>query len=201
MRAALVSAGTLLLSDRDVDALTVDEIVGRAGVAKGSFYSHFDDKNALAAVIARDIREDIERRVALANAGVDDPATRIARAILVYVGQALREPLRARLMLKGAIADFAPDAPLQQGVAADVRQGMDGGRLRAPSLAAGVMAVQGCAHVVVASAIARPGSANTLTRSREVIRLLLTSFGLAEADARAVVETAGPALAPDSYGV
>ncbi len=194
IRASLLDAGLALLSDRDIEALTVDEIVQRAGVAKGSFYSHFTSKEAIAASIARDIREDIERRVGAANQGIADPAERIARAILVYLERALAEPLRARLMLKGAIGDFAPDAPLQRGVVADIRAGRDQGRLRVPSIGAGVMAVQGCAYVVVASAAARLGPSNVRTPAGEVIALVLTSFGLPEAEAKSIVAKAGTSI-------
>jgi len=45
---ALVDAGLELLAERPIDALAIDEIVGRAGVAKGSFFNHFADKPALA---------------------------------------------------------------------------------------------------------------------------------------------------------
>ena len=190
VRAALLEVGLALLSDHDIEALTVDQIVGRAGVAKGSFYSHFDGKEALAASIAREIREDIERRVTLANEGVTDPAARIARAIFVYVRRALKEPLRARLMLKGAIADFAPDGALQRGVTADLQRGLDQGRLRMPSLAAGVLAVQGCAYVVVASAIVNSGGADAEHRAGEVVLMLLISFGLPEHDAHVQVQIA-----------
>ena len=38
----------MLLAQRDVGALSVDEIVAAADVAKGSFYNHFQDKDAFA---------------------------------------------------------------------------------------------------------------------------------------------------------
>ena len=42
-RAALVAAGFDLLVERPIDAIPIDEVVKRAGVAKGSFFNHFRD--------------------------------------------------------------------------------------------------------------------------------------------------------------
>ena len=42
VREALVVAAQDLLSQKPIDALTIDEIVQRADVGKGSFYSHFE---------------------------------------------------------------------------------------------------------------------------------------------------------------
>ena len=47
-RAALLKAGRTLLASRDVQGLSVDEIVAAADVAKGSFYNHFTDKDMFA---------------------------------------------------------------------------------------------------------------------------------------------------------
>ena len=46
-RHALLAAGHQLLADRSIDALAVDDIVQAAGVAKGTFYIHFESKERL----------------------------------------------------------------------------------------------------------------------------------------------------------
>jgi len=47
-REALLSAGRALFAARDVDGVSIDEIVAAAEVAKGSFYNHFTDKDVFA---------------------------------------------------------------------------------------------------------------------------------------------------------
>ena len=51
-RDALLNAGRSLFAHRDVDGVSVDEIVEAAAVAKGSFYNHFADKDVFAREIA-----------------------------------------------------------------------------------------------------------------------------------------------------
>jgi AcrR family transcriptional regulator len=58
-----VRAGRKLFSEHPVDAVAIDDIVREAGVAKGSFYKHFPDKEALLAAVVRRIRQRIEGEV------------------------------------------------------------------------------------------------------------------------------------------
>jgi AcrR family transcriptional regulator len=71
--AALASAALTLMLRRGVEAVTIDEIVAKAGVAKGSFYRYFRDKEdlvrAIVAPLERPLRESFERcKSALAEA-------------------------------------------------------------------------------------------------------------------------------------
>ena len=79
-RAALLQAGQSLFAAQSVDAVSIDDIVLAADVAKGSFYNHFADKDALAREVAVTVRGEVEAQVDLANAGVADPVMRMARA-------------------------------------------------------------------------------------------------------------------------
>ncbi|MEL7099774.1 MAG: TetR/AcrR family transcriptional regulator [Pseudomonadota bacterium] len=46
-RAKLLSAGDALASEHGFEATRIEDIVQRAGVAKGTFFAHFRDKDAL----------------------------------------------------------------------------------------------------------------------------------------------------------
>ena len=46
-RARLIEAATAVVSEKGYEALRVEEVVQKAGVAKGTFFAHFADKDAL----------------------------------------------------------------------------------------------------------------------------------------------------------
>ena len=50
-RAQIVEAGAALFAERPHEALTVDAVVEAAGVAKGTFYYHFQSIDELAAAV------------------------------------------------------------------------------------------------------------------------------------------------------
>lgn len=62
----LLEAASALISEKSFEALRVEEVVLRAGVAKGTFFSHFTDKDALMQqLIAERINaflDDLEQR-------------------------------------------------------------------------------------------------------------------------------------------
>ena len=59
IRDALIAACADLLAKHPIDAITINNIVETAGVAKGSFYNHFSDKDALADAVAAAIRSGV----------------------------------------------------------------------------------------------------------------------------------------------
>lgn len=51
-KAQLIAAAKALFAKRPWELVTIDELVQEAGVAKGTFYSHFNDLEELAAAVA-----------------------------------------------------------------------------------------------------------------------------------------------------
>jgi AcrR family transcriptional regulator len=90
----LLTAGRRVILERGLDALTVDDVTGAAGVAKGSFYSYFQSRDAfldaLRLALAEDIGEAARQAAAGPWAGLFARMMRAARDWLIAY-----EPLRA----------------------------------------------------------------------------------------------------------
>ncbi|MCR5878149.1 TetR/AcrR family transcriptional regulator [Phenylobacterium sp. J367] len=164
-RAALLSAARALFAERSVDGVNIDEIVAAADVAKGSFYNHFPDKAALAAELAAEIRAAVEARVADLNAGVDDPARQVARAVCFFVRQAAEHPEPAAAMLRLFPGATVPDAPMDRGVRAAVQAGLAEGRFRGLPLEPAVLMAVGVVQIGVSRTLQRPGDARRLAEA------------------------------------
>jgi AcrR family transcriptional regulator len=132
-RQALLDATHALLASRSMDALSVDEIAMRADVAKGTFYNHFPDKDALARELASHVRARLENEIARTNEGSDDPAKRIGRAFCCVLRFCLSAPEQAAAMMKLFPRATDPTAPINAGVRRDVADGIAQGRIVAPS--------------------------------------------------------------------
>jgi AcrR family transcriptional regulator len=132
-RQALLEATHSLLAARSIDALSVDEIAMQADVAKGTFYNYFADKDALARELAADVRARVEAEINRTNAGVSDPAVRIARAFCCVLRFGLREPRQATAMMRLFPHATSPSAPINAGVRGDVVAALARGRIVAPS--------------------------------------------------------------------
>ena len=121
-RAALVAAGRRLYSERAVDAVTVDDIVQAAEVGKGSFYNHFADRDALVRAVSSEIRANVEAAITRANAGVEDPARRMPRAVCTYLRFALDEPEAAGVLVRIHSGHTSLSTPLNRGLVEDIER-------------------------------------------------------------------------------
>ncbi len=185
-RKALLAAGQRLLADRSIDAVAIDEIVQAAGVAKGSFYNHFEDKDAFATTILHDIRREIEAAVEQANKDVADPALRVVRALSVYVDFVLSSHQRASVLLRINVDVAKTSNPLNKGVLKDIAAGLRSGRFVVPSIAAGALFVIGACEVAMMSAVEETDDEKTLMLTQQVGSLLLRGLGIGFAEAESL---------------
>lgn len=142
-RAALLQAGRSLFATRDVDGVSVDEIVDAAAVAKGSFYNHFADKDVFAREIAASVRRDVERLVEQANAGLTDPAAGIARALCVFTRFAIEHRDSAQTLWRLNTGATMADAPINRGLVDIVQRGIDQKVFTQINIESGVLLVMG----------------------------------------------------------
>lgn len=194
-RAALLSAGFELLAERPIDAIAIDEVVARAGVAKGSFFNHFTDKPGFANAIGAAVRAEIEERVGAANAGVTDPVARLAGGMRVAVDFALTQRKRAIVMLRGLELSTALNHELNRGIRSDIERLIDAGLARPEAASSGVRFWLGLCQVAQLNVIERqPSRPDAAVRLREMLVLGLTGLGVPEPRARAVAEETARAL-------
>ena len=182
-RAALISAGRRLYSERPFDAVTVDDIVQAAAVGKGSFYNHFSDREALVRVITAEIRASVETAVIRANAGVADPARRMARAVCVYLRFALDGPEAAGVLVHTHSGHTSLSAPLNRGLVDDIEKGLAAGRFTMPTVEAGVLFVLGVTQLALVRVVQEPAPAFAVSLSQQMCGLILRGLGLAAAEA------------------
>ena len=195
-RAALIAAGLELLVDRPIDAIAIDEVVARAGVAKGSFFNHFPDKHHFAAAVAAEVRMDVEAEVTRANAGVIDPVARIAGGMRVAATFALSQPRRATLLLRSQVPATRQTHPLNRGLKEDIEAALAAGLLRPEAAHVGLPYWLGLCQVLMIHLIeTHPAPEAAEARLAEMLVLGLTGLGVPAARA---AEIAGSTSLPDN---
>lgn len=179
--AALIAAGFDLLVERPIDAIPIDDVVARAGVAKGSFFNHFADKQAFAEAIATEVRLELEEQIARANGGIADPVERIAGGMRAGAAFALNQPKRTTVLLRSHGSSTVRDHPLNRGLVSDFEAASARGLLRIEAKDCGVLYWLGLCQVLMANLIERPRSkAETDRRIADMISLGLRGLGVAE---------------------
>src|SRR5829696_127159 len=103
-RAQILESGAALLAERPLEALTVDAVVEAAGVAKGTFYYHFQSMEELAAAVGEARGESFDELLAPARLGLRDPVARMSFGLSRFLEKAITEPAWARLVVQSAQA-------------------------------------------------------------------------------------------------
>src|SRR6185312_7000887 len=101
-RAQIVEAGATLLAERPLEALTVDAVVDAAGIAKGTFYYHFQSMEELAAAAGEKLGESFDELLAPARLSLRDPIARLS--FTQFLERAIADPVWARLVVQSAQA-------------------------------------------------------------------------------------------------
>ena len=151
---ALMHAGERLFGTRPVEGVTIDQIVDAADVAKGSFYNHFEDKEEFAVAVYELIRGDCEFHIFAANRGVRSAPVRIVRALCVVLRYAMAHPERIQALISLSDRRESVSAPLNAGVVADVREGLEQRSLAHIDCETGVMVALGIVREAVRQTIA-----------------------------------------------
>jgi AcrR family transcriptional regulator len=177
-RSSLISASLKLFNEKPIDAVAIDEIVQSAGVAKGSFYYHFADRNALVEAIAGDIREHLEKAVTDQNAEITDAARRVVRAAITYFRFVIDEPNSAGFLARNYNHSVSLSSPLNHGMVNDISLGLRDGRFSVPTVQAGVLLVSGVIQTTFAAILRDPRVDIALSLSQQMCTLMLRSLGL-----------------------
>jgi AcrR family transcriptional regulator len=101
-RAQIVEAAATLLAERPLEAVTVDAVVEAAGVAKGTFYYHFQSIDELAAAVGAKLGESFDEMLTSARLKLRDPIKRLSFAFTQFLERAISDTDWARLVVQSA---------------------------------------------------------------------------------------------------
>ena len=190
-RGELVAAAERLVAARGLDALSIDEITEEADVAKGTFYTHFTDKDDLAAAVGRAIRVDLEDRITAINDGVADAAIRMANGLSSLCAFAIAQPVRARALMRLIPGAVDPDTPINAGIRGDVVLGVKTKRFAVTSVNASVVALLGIA-MSAGMRLSDPKHRvpDPYTFAADVVATALVALGVKPAEAARLAKTA-----------
>jgi AcrR family transcriptional regulator len=90
-RETLLDAGVAVAARDGLAGLSVNRVVAEAGVAKGTFYVHFDDREAFVDALHARFHERVERAAARATAGTKPGPEQIWRGAEAYLDVCLAE--------------------------------------------------------------------------------------------------------------
>jgi AcrR family transcriptional regulator len=99
-RAKLLAAAHSLFARQAVESITVDDVVNEAGVAKGTFYVHFEDLKSLTTAVADEVVKSMDDLLQPGRLSLGEPAYRIAFGCCGFIDEAISDPEWAIVMAR-----------------------------------------------------------------------------------------------------
>lgn len=152
-RARLVRAAFDLMAERGKDAVAINEITEAADVGLGSFYNHFDSKEAIHAAVAADVLDGFGQALTAIASGLDDPAEVLAASVRHVVLRAYEDPRWGRFLLGHMLSLSTLSEGMGRYLVHDLVVGFDAGRFEANDRLMAVLTVGGTATAAVTFAV------------------------------------------------
>ncbi|MDB5970001.1 MAG: TetR family transcriptional regulator [Hydrocarboniphaga sp.] len=148
-----------------MDAVAINEITEAADVGFGSFYNHFDTREALYAAIVDVEFEKFGDALDRLVRDIEDPAEVIAISIRHTLLNAQQNPLWGRLLIREGLTPDLVSRGLGVRLMRDITRGVASGRFKAPDPIMSFIAISGGILVAISAEIQmRGGDGAAFTR-------------------------------------
>ena len=194
-REAILNAATELLAVKPIEAISINELVALAGVAKGSFYNHFPEKDSLANLASTHIRKQYQRKIMALNAGITDPASQIVRGICSFIQTSIENPRLAAVLLRGDDWITAGNHPLNEYIQHSIEAGINQKIFLERTRHHGIILILGTSRISIMRLLTDKPSINEIRiLAIETNVLILCGFGMAYESALELSQQASEAI-------
>ncbi len=131
MRARLLDAALMLGASRGMEAITIDNVISEAQVARGSFYKYFATPAELVQALAVELSDELIRAMHPLVEPLADPAARVAIGIRTALLLAKAYPALGSFMVRAGWPAMERTHGFFTLVAVDIRKGIRSGRFAA----------------------------------------------------------------------
>jgi AcrR family transcriptional regulator len=183
-KAQLITAAKALFSERPWESVTVDEVVNDAGVAKGTFYGHFNDMNELAAAVADELIQSFDELIQPQRRSMSDPLVRIAFGCHAFIERMLKDRSWASLIARMGRSYRAVGQVTRSRLSEDLREALKQSPQTGLSLELGLEVAFGIL-LQVAAAIGEGRLKDG--DPPEAVRCILTAIGVGKRDAASII--------------
>jgi AcrR family transcriptional regulator len=123
-RARLLDAALRLMAEKGMEGVAINEITEAADVGFGSFYNHFESKEAIYSALVENVFEDFADVLDRVASGLTDPAEVISVSVRHTVMRARRDPVWGRFLIREGFSARVLSRGLGQRLLRDIRNGI-----------------------------------------------------------------------------
>lgn len=180
-RDALLVAVQELLLDPNVSAVSVPQVVGRCGVAQGTFYNYFDSLSEALDAVGALILAEHARVLEAVTAGAADDAEVVARSARQTLTLLAHRPDMGRLLFDSGLPADRFGSGVRAHLHGDLQRGLDSGVFVVADFQ---VACTVCAGVILGACLDLYRGRLAVDAVPEVVEYLLRVLGVAKGKAQ-----------------
>ncbi|PRX36426.1 TetR family transcriptional regulator [Paraburkholderia sp. BL18I3N2] len=208
-RARLLDAALRLMAEKGMEGVAINEITEAADVGFGSFYNHFESKEAIYATLVDNVFEEFGDMLDRLTGGLSDPAEVISVSVRHTLMRARRDPVWGRFLIREGFSAHILSRGLGQRLLRDLGNGIAAKRFVVADPFIGFLSVGGSVLAAIAAELnfVAPGAPaaallDELGFSGEhfaerTAATLLQTLGLKRAEAEKISTRALPLIAAE----
>ncbi|MGV2290802.1 TetR/AcrR family transcriptional regulator [Trinickia sp. YCB016] len=150
-RTRLLDAALILMAEKGMEGVAVNEITEAADVGFGSFYNHFESKEAIYSALIDRVFEDFADMLDRLADGLSDPAEVIAVSVRHTLMRTRRESVWGRLLIREGFSAHVLSRGLGQRLLRDVQRGIAAKRFVLADPYIGFLAIGGTVLAAIAA--------------------------------------------------
>ncbi len=193
-RERLLAAARQVLADSGEANLRIGDVTAMADIGFGTFYSHFESKEALVAAVLTEVMAGAAAAIGSRALEFPDPAETASFAYRRFVRFAADEPELAAVLTKLDDADAVFESSLLPYARKTLERGVESGRFDIADIELALLSVSAAAFAAIKGLLAGrigPGS------EAAGAEMMLRAFGLEPDDAREIAHREMPVLELD----
>jgi AcrR family transcriptional regulator len=197
-RKKLLAAALAVFAEKGTDAPLIEDFIGAAGVARGTFYNYFSTTQSLLAAVTAELSDEIMVSIDAEATKFKDPVQRMVCGCLLYMHLAVDFRPWGEFMTRAGLRSDALGKLLDIYLPRDLELALKSGQAAFPSLRAARDLMLGSMITSVATVL---GGTAPRSHLRETFQLSLQGIGIAPAEAARLCGLELPAVTlPRGFG-
>ncbi len=182
-RSSLIAAAYRVFARKEADAVTIDEIVAEAAIARGTFYNYFQTREEVLTAVAAALSDEMNHSIWAQSAQIEDPAARMAIAIRQFLHQAMRDATWGWVIVRSGLVAAPLSETIKMGVTTDLEAGIRLGRFQVVNQQAAIDLILGTGLMAMRSIL---GGHSEPDYPEQIAELILQTLGVEEGEAQSI---------------
>jgi len=182
-RVNLIEAAYRVFARKEADSVTIDEIIGEAAVARGTFYNYFQTREEVLTAVAAALSDEMNHSIWAQSAQIDDPAERMAIATRQFLHQAIRDSTWGWVIVRCGLVAAPLSETIKTGVTTDLEAGMELGRFQVANKQAAIDLILGTGLMAMRTIL---GGHPEPDYPEQIAKLILKTLGVDDGEAHSI---------------